>query len=188
MNDSTTNDPHSDAIVATRPDWMSDEKWAQIKSNTTTHIERLLEELHDEAAGQPTRSLATYTWRDLAARDVHLDRLRLAESDRDQLPLGGQDLRDDFRTYPEYGGLLVWNRTRDDETGLLVMITGQTPTQERQVMENAGWLVSCGAVYAAAGRGMRGWKTSYDDLVTVEGDEHLVWILSNDADIASGTR
>lgn len=130
------------------------------------------------------RSTAAYTWHDIAATDSLLQPLQMVEADRDALPFGSDDLRDDFRTYETYGGLLVWNLTRDEEGGVLVMLTGQTSDQERQVMANAGWMVSCGAVYAASRVGMKGWKTSYDDRIMIDGEELLVWVLPNDFDVS----
>jgi len=145
-------------------------------------ITTLIDEV--EPAGQPAATTAAYTWHDLAATDSLLLGLQLLDANRVDLPLGTEDLRDDCRTYPAYGGLLAWNLTRDEESGHLVMLAGQTAEQEQQVMANAAWLVSCGAVYAAARVGMKGWKTAYDDRCTIEGDEFLVWVLENDGNIS----
>lgn len=172
----------ADMLVVGRPHWMDEQRWRQIKDDATDFIEARVDRLR--ASGR----VSCYSWRDLAATDAHLDRFHRAEADRDALPLGSQDLRHDFRTSPQHGGLIAWNLTKDEDTGLLVMLTGQTPEQERQVMENAAWLVSCGAVYPAARVGKKGWKTSYDDRVEVDGDELLVWVLPNDTDIHEGMR
>lgn len=138
-------------------------------------------------AVEPTT--ARFTWEDIAAENRTIaSTLTLAEADRLDPPFGTSDLRDDCATYDTYGGLLAWNRTRDEEGGHLVMFTGQTAEQERRVLANASWLVSCGAVYAASPVGMTGWKTSYDDRCTVGGDELLVWLLPNSYDLSAAGR
>ena len=96
---------------------------------------------------------------------------------------GSTELRDDCLLYPDYGALLAWNLTRDEEGGHLVILTGQTVEEEQQVLRNASWMVSCGALYAAVRVGMKGWKSWADERVRERGDEFLVWLVPNNPDI-----
>lgn len=129
-------------------------------------------------------STAAHSWRDLLTYGNRtLAELTPYESDRDSLFFGGRALRRAVAEDPSIGGLLAWNRTKDEEGGHLIMFTGQTPGQERQVIDNASWLVSCGAVYAASRVGTD-FKSARVEWKTRAGEDTFwVFRLSNDRNV-----
>ncbi|HEY0889912.1 MAG TPA: hypothetical protein VGE38_09905 [Nocardioides sp.] len=129
--------------------------------------------------------MASFGWRDIhEAREV-LHACQVLDIDRDEpaLEAWSKRLAKHVRTRSSVGGLLMWNQTRDTEGGAFFMVSGQTPAEERQVLENAFWLISCGAVYAASRVGSRHWKEWPDYRTTIAGDRYLVWVLSNAHDV-----
>lgn len=123
---------------------------------------------------------AAFTWRDIFADGPHAGGLRLEAVDRDDLPVASTNLRAAVEAAPAAGGLLLWNKTLDEEGGHLVMFTGQTCAEERQVLTNAEWLISCGAVYAAARVGRVYKDGSRDVALRHDGHQLYAWLLPND--------
>lgn len=135
--------------------------------------------LADTVDPQPAAALETarFTWRDLWVRTPYRDTLYPEEMARDlEWFEFDPELAEDVRL-ADTGGLLLWNKTKDLETGHLVMLTGQTRAQELVVLNNAMWLVNRGAAYSAERVGR---KRLHDHRVELEGDTFLVWLIGND--------
>lgn len=131
-----------------------------------------------------SQETARFTWHDLAQEDSLLRHAcTLQDLSRDALPFGDTAMRRYVSGNRDVGGILTWNESQDPEHGHLFMLFGQTAQQERQVMQNAGWMVSAGAVYSARRVGVRGYKAEPHFRVVVEGDSYLVWLLFNDRDV-----
>lgn len=130
-----------------------------------------------------TTATATYTWRDLVAGHGTLQSHELIDADRGHLNFTRSRAVRAATHSPTCGGLLLWNATQDYEQGHIVMLTGQTAEQERQVMDNAAWMISCGAAYSATRVGMGSYKSNPDHRLTIRGDRFLVWTLANDSDV-----
>ncbi|GEP38588.1 hypothetical protein NPS01_22510 [Nocardioides psychrotolerans] len=155
-----------------------------IELGSARHLADTIQELLGTVEGAPAAAvMASHTWRDLAAEASLLRDVRLYDAARPRIPFASKDLRQACMADHEIGGLLAWNSTTDDEGGSLVMFAGQSAAQERRVMENAGWMVSCGAVYAAERVGVKGYKLQPDARVTEGTNEFLVWLLPNGADV-----
>lgn len=120
------------------------------------------------------RQTAQFTWRDMLPQTLR-DIGRLEESERGGTLIPAELL--EGTADESVGGLLMWNKTRDEEGGHFVMFTGQDAEQEVTVIANAEWMVSCGALYAAARVGWKSYKTRPDFLIDVGGNEMLVWLL-----------
>jgi hypothetical protein len=123
---------------------------------------------------------ARFTWRDLLATGPYArDLPELVDLDVDSVAHLSVSLQRRVNGTPGTGGLLMWNRDRDAEEGTLVMFTGQSTAEERQVLENAQWLVSTGAVYSVARLGAR--KPTADTQVRLD-SRMWVWLLPSDRD------
>lgn len=127
---------------------------------------------------------AAHSWREFIADSPYRSSLACQEASRDDLWFGTKVLRERVASSADVGGLLMWNKTEDPERGALLMLTGQDVAQEHRVMDNAKWLVSCGAVYAASRVGTR-FKGTADHSFTHEGDKWICWLLWNDREVAS---
>lgn len=130
-------------------------------------------------------STASFTWRDV---DRALDRDHvLYDSDRDpfRFRFVGETILGRIANDQTIGGVMLWNATQDHEHGHIVMLTGQTRVDEYTVMENAYWMVSCGAVYAARRVGWKSYKsTPHAKVKDGRGDEYLLWLLRNNAAVS----
>jgi hypothetical protein len=171
MNNGTDN---TDSFVAIRPNWMDQQTWSRIKNDTETLLVKLDERVHDTAV---------FSWHDIAEanRTLHaVDRYDRARDDID--PITNKAAKA-AALDPSVGALLLWNRTKDLETGELYMLAGQTRAEELQVMDNVSWMISCGTVYAADRVGMKSYKASPDFTTRLDGDTYLGWVIPNDRDV-----
>ena len=105
----------------------------------------------------------------------------LMQAARDDLGCGSRALAKAVIGDASTAGMLLRNRDRDEEWGMVVMLTGQSTGQELRVIHNAEWMVNCGAVCAAARVGMRGWKLRPDHRIGAHEERHLVWLLPTTA-------
>lgn len=125
---------------------------------------------------------ARFTWRDVAHRS--LDAVLKYDIDRSEVDayVPSRAIQAAARD-TEYGALLLWNRTRDEERGHLVMFTGQTCGQEIQVIESVSWMISCGTVYSASRVGVRSYKADPDFRTRIGGETYLAWLIPNGRDV-----
>jgi|GEM_PF-6612958 len=127
-----------------------------------------------------------FTWRDLALFETHgvheyngrITGLIPVDASRHGLPFAvpAGSLLGDAVKCSEVGGLLMWNASRDDEGGTLVMFAGQTPRQQAAVLNNGCAWISC--TYAESRVGKH-WRDP-DDVLVIGGESWHVWYLVND--------
>lgn len=146
---------------------------------------------NDASSADWRTGMAAHSWTELFATTPYGRYCGLHEANRDDLgfvatDIGDEDLEQRVASDNTIGGILVWEGTPDHEGGSLVMLSGQTVEQEQQVIDNAGWLISCGAIYAPDRVGWRS-KSSADwtrgDVDEPEQGLQYVWQLPNDHDV-----
>lgn len=112
--------------------------------------------------------------------------LRSYDADREDLGFGNTALRSAVLKQQNVGAVLLWNRTLDTHYGDLIMLTGQNCDAERRVVDNATWMVSCGAIYSVQRVGHGGYKAATDFQFRLGGrggDLIYAWLIPNDRDI-----
>lgn len=141
-------------------------------------VRSLAQHLH-HLAGPEAPTTARYSWQDLLmASPGHAADCTLLDLPRNS-PTFDQPTRLLLDERPNIGGVLLWNKTLDAESGTLIMLTGQVKSQEQQVVRNATWMASTGAMYSARRTGWKGYKLHPDVVTVIDGEEHLLWLLPN---------
>ncbi|MGD7707247.1 hypothetical protein [Microlunatus sp. Y2014] len=129
-----------------------------------------------------------YRWTDLPTFETYGPRIYQGrmiglvpcDAERDNLPFPVTPLTAHQCTLEHIGGLLMWNKTLNEEGGTLVMFAGQTTEQERTVLSNAGWWTSCGLTYSET-------RSSHfrapDDELTIDGQVWHITYLDNNRQV-----
>ncbi len=123
-------------------------------------------------------AFATYTWRDLFEPMNHHNAQLYDENPHTPTLLPADVLSHEL-TGPDTGGCILWSRTRDENSGHLMMFCGQSPEQEKATMSNASYWLSTGVARCERERPGWGWAVEPHEVFTDEDGEWWLWWLPN---------